>query len=92
MKSTKNKYRIIAIDNNTITAVCGVIGIKTENIKLTSEYNYGISQPDNNTIILNKIDEVTKEIRNGLENPWKIWHPEEFCEKNVIIFGQLEKK
>ena len=41
---------------------------------------------------LRDIDEVTKEIRNGLENPWKIWHPEEFCEKNVIIFGQLEKK
>jgi hypothetical protein len=41
---------------------------------------------------LRDIDEVTKEIRNGLENPWKIWHPKEFCEKNVIIFGQLEKK
>ena len=32
-KSTENKHGIIAIDNRTITAVCGVIGIKTENIK-----------------------------------------------------------
>ena len=30
--------------------------------------------------------------QNGYENPWKEWHVEEFCEKNVIIFGQLEKK
>ena len=38
------------------------------------------------------IDEVKKEMRNGIENPWKIWKCEEFCEKDVIIFGQLEKK
>ena len=30
--------------------------------------------------------------QNGYTNPWKEWQPEEFCEKNVIIFGQLEKK
>ena len=30
--------------------------------------------------------------QKGLQNPWKEWLPEEFCEKNVIIFGQLEKK
>ena len=30
--------------------------------------------------------------QKGYENPWKEWRPEEFCEKNVIIFGQLEKK
>ena len=30
--------------------------------------------------------------QKGYENPWKDWRPEEFCEKNVIIFGQLEKK
>ena len=30
--------------------------------------------------------------QNGYPNPWKEWQPEEFCEKNVIIFGQLEKK
>ena len=38
------------------------------------------------------IEDVQKEMRNGLENPWKIWKSEEFCEKDVIIFGQLEKK
>ena len=30
--------------------------------------------------------------QKGYPNPWKDWRPEEFCEKNVIIFGQLEKK
>ena len=30
--------------------------------------------------------------QKGYQNPWKDWRPEEFCEKNVIIFGQLEKK
>ena len=30
--------------------------------------------------------------QNGYTNPWKEWQPEEFCEKNIIIFGQLEKK
>ena len=38
------------------------------------------------------IDEVKKEMRNGIENPWKIWKCEEFCEKDVIIFGQWKKK
>ena len=41
---------------------------------------------------LRDIEEVKKELRNGLENPWKIWKSEDFCEKDVIIFGQLEKK
>ena len=30
--------------------------------------------------------------QKGYQNPWKEWQPEEFCEKDVIIFGQLEKK
>jgi hypothetical protein len=30
--------------------------------------------------------------QKGYENPWKEWQVEEFCEKNVVIFGQLEKK
>ena len=30
--------------------------------------------------------------QKGYPNPWKEWQAEEFCEKNVIIFGQLEKK
>ena len=30
--------------------------------------------------------------QKGIENPWKEWLPEEFYEKNVVIFGQLEKK
>ena len=36
--------------------------------------------------------EVQKEYLYGIENPWKEWKAKEFCEKNVIIFGQLEKK
>lgn len=30
--------------------------------------------------------------QKGYENPWKTWVPTKFCEKNAIIFGQLEKK
>jgi hypothetical protein len=41
---------------------------------------------------LRDLEEVKKEMQNGYENPWKIWKCEEFCEKDVIIFGQLEKK
>ena len=41
---------------------------------------------------LRDMEEVKKELRNGYENPWKIWKSEDFCEKDVIIFGQLEKK
>ena len=41
---------------------------------------------------LRDIEEVKKELRNGYENPWKIWKSEDFCEKDVVIFGQLEKK
>ena len=41
---------------------------------------------------LRDIEEVKREMRNGYENPWKIWKSEHFCEKDVIIFGQLEKK
>jgi hypothetical protein len=38
---------------------------------------------------LRDIEEVKKEMQNGLENPWKEWEVEEFCEKDVIIFGQV---
>ena len=41
---------------------------------------------------LRDIEELKKEMQNGYENPWKIWKCEEFCEKDVVIFGQLEKK
>lgn len=37
-------------------------------------------------------DEVLKEYLYGIENPWNEWKAKEFCEKNVIIFGHLEKK
>ena len=37
-------------------------------------------------------DEVQKEYLYGIENPWQEWKAKEFCEKNAIIFGQLEKK
>ena len=39
-----------------------------------------------------QIEEKLDFYKNGYENPWKEWQPEEFCEKNVVIFGQLEKK
>ena len=38
---------------------------------------------------LRAIEDVKNEMRNGYENPWKIWKPEVFCEKDVIIFGQV---
>ena len=41
---------------------------------------------------LREYQNVLEEYIYGNENPWKDWSPEEFCEKNVIIFGQLEKK
>jgi len=41
---------------------------------------------------LRPIEEIQKEYLFGLENPWKKWEYKDFCEKNVIIFGQLEKK
>lgn len=37
------------------------------------------------------IDDLQNIMLNGLENPWTNWMPKEFCEKNVIIFGQSEK-
>jgi hypothetical protein len=39
-----------------------------------------------------QIEEKLDFYKNGYENPWKEWRVEEFSEKNVIIFGQLEKK
>ena len=47
---------------------------------------------DGNKSSLRPQDEVQKEYLYGIENPWKEWKAKEFCEKNVIIFGQLEKK
>ena len=38
------------------------------------------------------IEEVLREYIYGIENPWKEWKSEEFFEKDVVIFGQLEKK
>lgn len=40
-------------------------------------------------IPLRDLLEVEKEWQKGYENPWKIWKSEDFCEKDVIIFGQL---
>lgn len=41
---------------------------------------------------LRSLEEVLKEYIYGIENPWKEWKNEDFCEKDVVIFGQLEKK
>ena len=38
------------------------------------------------------VEEMVNEYVRGIENPWKEWKNEEFCEKDIIIFGQLEKK
>ncbi len=40
-------------------------------------------------ITLRALEEVEKEYVYGVENPWKEWQPKEFCEKNVVIFGQV---
>lgn len=47
---------------------------------------------DGNKSSLRPQIEVQKEYLYGIENPWKEWKAKECCEKNVIIFGQLEKK
>jgi hypothetical protein len=39
-----------------------------------------------------QIKELLENYRKTPENPWKIWKVAEFSEKNIIIFGQLEKK
>ena len=39
-----------------------------------------------------EIAELLERCRNGVDYSIKEWQPEEFSEKNVIIFGQLEKK
>lgn len=41
---------------------------------------------------LRALEEVIDELQKGYPNPWKVWASEEFSEKNIIIFGQLEKK
>lgn len=45
-----------------------------------------------NKMQLRPFSVVQHEYIYGIENPWKEWAPKEFCEKNTIIFGQLEKK
>ena len=39
---------------------------------------------------LRDVEEVKNEMRNGLETPWKEWKSKDFCDKNVIIFGQVQ--
>ena len=63
--------------------------IRDANRERYLDKNKNLGQPKRQ---LRDIEDVKKEMRNGLENPWKIWKNEEFCEKGVIIFGQLEKK
>ena len=63
--------------------------IRDANRERYLDKNKNLGQPKRQ---LRYIEDVKKEMRNGLENPWKIWKSEEFCEKGVIIFGQLEKK
>jgi hypothetical protein len=43
-------------------------------------------------IPLRPLYEVKQEWQKGYDIPWKEWQIEEFYEKNVVIFGQLEKK
>ena len=49
-------------------------------------------KPLDAAIAQKQIREKLDQCQKGYPNPWKDWRPEEFCEKNVIIFGQLEKK
>ena len=41
---------------------------------------------------LQEMQDYIQVMQKGYSMPWEIWQVEEFCEKNVIIFGQLEKK
>ena len=50
------------------------------------------TQPTTPKIVLRAFEEVQDEYLFGIKNPWKEWGPKDFCEKDVIIFGQLEKK
>ena len=43
-------------------------------------------------VAMQQIREKLDLCQKGYENPWKDWQPEGFCEKSVIIFGQLKKK
>lgn len=60
--------------------------------KLIAQGKVKASENKEEVIPLPPLEEVMNELQNGYENPWKNWSPKEFCEKNVIIFGQLEKK
>ena len=35
------------------------------------------------------VEEWVKTYMFGIENPWQEWKSEEFCEKNVVVFGVL---
>lgn len=56
-------------------------GISVEPVQKVSE-----------TVSLRPCKDVQREYLFGIENPWKEWKSAEFCEKDIIIFGQLEKK
>lgn len=66
-------------------------GEKTKKIKKLGEEE---AEEPNDTLQMPRktVDEWVKTYMFGIENPWKEWKNEEFCEKNVVIFGQLEKK
>lgn len=51
-----------------------------------------VSDENDKKQLLRSQEEVQTEYLYGIENPWKNWEPKEFCEKNIIIFGQVEKK
>lgn len=65
-------------------------GEKAKKIKELSEEE--AEEQDTWQVPQKTVDEWVKTYMNGMENPWKEWRAKEFCEKNVVIFGQLEKK
>lgn len=40
-------------------------------------------------VVQQQIREQLDLYQKGYENPWKEWRVEEFCEKNVVLFGQV---
>ena len=68
--------------------------LRDERIAMRNQQKEQQDEPQSKDAVtqLRSWEEVLQEYLFGIENPWKEWKNEEFCEKNVIIFGQLEKK
>ena len=66
--------------------------LREERIAKIRNEKYGKAKPKERTPVkpLRPWEDVMDEYQNGLKNPWQEWKVEEFCEKDVIIFGQVQ--